>query len=232
MRLLKVALTALAMSISLPIAEACACSCIYRTESEHMEAADAVFEGVVIESRDPVDSSPTGSGDQIEWIFDVEEILKGEVRDPQSIWSARESSTCGFRFEVNKRYRVYAYNFEGQMRTSICSGTRSAERAEPIESSSPSPVPEESPTPQPANSPPEAGTIPTPIALPGAPQPPVSPVPIPTVEVSIPSIEPLTLSASRNSTPAQLPAVGIAMSVGILAAGAATARRWRRPKRN
>lgn len=219
MGVIKLGIAALALSLSLPVAKACACSCIYRTEAEHMESADAVFEGTAMERRD--------SGSAEEWIFEVARVIKGEVSDPQSIW-ADTYSTCSVRFEVGRSYRVYGDIQEDGMRTGICSGTRSLDSDEPLRPQE-SPGPLESPSPEPS----PTLEIVEPIAPVSPPIPTTAP-PIPatpsSTPISLPTIEAVTLGSSREPPYAPwLPAAGMG-SIAILTAGVSVLKGWRRSK--
>lgn len=146
-----------------------ACSCVPASDEEHYARADVVFVGKVVAREEPSAHDPyQSSSDPITWTFEVEQTQKGEARRTESVRSARDDATCGYRFEVGGRYQVFANRSEnGELWTSICSGTRNVDRepAYPAPGSSPAP---DAPTPAP----------PTP-ALPASPSPTPEPTPTP-----------------------------------------------------
>jgi hypothetical protein len=64
------------------------------------------------------------SGDPEQITFAVTQVWKGPVYTTLVVTTARESATCGFPFELNKDYLVYATGSETALETSLCSRTR------------------------------------------------------------------------------------------------------------
>jgi hypothetical protein len=57
--------------------------------------------------------------------IDVAKSWKGDVEDPMIIWTATNSAACGYNFEEDVSYLVYAYGVEGYgLSTNICSRTQ------------------------------------------------------------------------------------------------------------
>lgn len=76
--------------------------------------------------------TPRGSQDRIE--FEVTQVYKGDEKEAVSVYSNRFHHDCGIRFEVDKTYMVYAYDFYPRgVATSMCWGTTPAEEAVPVE---------------------------------------------------------------------------------------------------
>ena len=106
-------------------ASACSLSSPLPTEEEHLARADLVFEGLAVSSRDPNAGAPIiSTGDPIFWTFLVEREIKGSTGIQQDVGTARGDASCGFRFQVGVRYRVFADARNGAFMTSLGSGTR------------------------------------------------------------------------------------------------------------
>lgn len=102
-----------------------ACSCAQFTEEDAFESADIVFIGDVVSRTDPNEGNEVqGSGDPIQWRFDVRSTQKGSPNDPQTVESARDGATCGYGFRVGKRYQVYAEKQGSKLTTGLCSGNK------------------------------------------------------------------------------------------------------------
>lgn len=69
-----------------------------------------------------------GAQDRVE--FEITELYKGDEREAVSVYTNRFHHDCGIRFEVDKTYMVYAYDFYPRgVATSMCWGTYPAEEA-------------------------------------------------------------------------------------------------------
>lgn len=120
----RVVLSALVPFIALALwsTDAHACTC----ERNIKPVADSkiVFWGTAKDIR------PRGSQDRV--TFEVTQIYKGdEERDNVTVHTNRFHHDCGVRFEKDKSYMVYAYDFYPRgVATSLCWGTHEAE--EPV----------------------------------------------------------------------------------------------------
>jgi hypothetical protein len=97
-----------------------------------------VFSGEVIGRVDLwADREIQSTGDPIEYEFRVEKVWKGAPRKTLRVYSARAGATCGYVFQVGKRYLVYARilkkgwlgdshddALKGRLSASLCSRTR------------------------------------------------------------------------------------------------------------
>lgn len=74
---------------------------------------DVLFVGTVVD----VPATPEGpysSADQVTYGFTVERVLKGTLPPGEAtVWTARESASCGYEFIAGGRYLVSALNAEG-----------------------------------------------------------------------------------------------------------------------
>jgi hypothetical protein len=121
-----VVLLAAGLSWSSPAA-ACSVTAPLPTEAEYVAMAHVVFEGTAVGRRDPNAGAPViGSGDPIVWSFSVDRPIKGLTGMQQDVESARSEGSCGFTFTLGTRYRVYAMNENGVLRTGFPQGTREA----------------------------------------------------------------------------------------------------------
>ena len=104
---------------------ASACSCAAPPGPlEALEQADAVFTGEVTGTSRQLRNSSVAT--RIRLI----RSYKGGMQSSVTIYSADNSAACGFSFEKGKKYLVYAYEGEGELRTSICTRTTTLEMAE------------------------------------------------------------------------------------------------------
>ena len=99
-----------------------ACSCMQPLSPDaELPNYDAVFSGRVIENQDV---SATQQTDSIFFIFDVDKIWKGDKKDTVTVKTAESSAACGFPFEENQEYIVYANQYDGDyLEVSLCSRT-------------------------------------------------------------------------------------------------------------
>jgi hypothetical protein len=113
--------------VGAPSAGACSILPPGPTDEELDEQADVIFEGIAVSSRDPNSGAEIKtSGDPIHWSFAVDTVVKGMVAPHQEVTSARSGGTCGYVFQIGERYRVYASERNGVLRTGLGSGTRPA----------------------------------------------------------------------------------------------------------
>jgi len=84
-----------------------ACSCAEQSQKQAFESSSAVFEGRVHQIQ------PAGDGDQKRPPMNrvtlrVVRIWKGAESEQITVLTASDSAACGYAFEVNKSYLVYA----------------------------------------------------------------------------------------------------------------------------
>ncbi len=102
-----------------------ACSCAEPGPvKEELERSSAVFSGKVIEMVDKNRNKLIqSSADLIAVKFEVAEVWKGKSNSQMIVYTERDSASCGFEFEQNQEYLVYANESEGQIRVNLCSRT-------------------------------------------------------------------------------------------------------------
>lgn len=100
-----------------------ACKC--ERSIDPVKGSVMVFWGKVTEIK------PRGAQDRVK--FDVSTLYKGdEEKSSILVYTNRFNHDCGFRFEEDKTYMVYAYDFYPRgVATSACWGTHAAEEAVP-----------------------------------------------------------------------------------------------------
>ena len=105
--------------------QASACSCaIPESVKDELNRKTAVFSGKVIKMKDVNRLSYIkSSGDPIKVLFDVNESWKGIDTSQVIVSAARSSASCGYEFELNKEYLVYAYGEIDNLETGICERT-------------------------------------------------------------------------------------------------------------
>jgi len=96
--------------------EALACDCMTPSAEECFRRADVVFEGEVVR----VDRIPDGIATS--YTFRVNKALKGPTVQEVTIFGT--GSNCDATFDLNVVYRVYAREYEGKLRSGLCSGNQ------------------------------------------------------------------------------------------------------------
>jgi hypothetical protein len=111
---------------------AAACSCVELTDSEAYDFADVVFTGSLVEINTP-EGDIVVSNDPEQFVFDVDQVYKGEAQARQSVVTAREGASCGLEIGGPGPFVVFARleddsltsgAVEGEVFSSLCSGTR------------------------------------------------------------------------------------------------------------
>ncbi|WP_456276936.1 hypothetical protein [Bacillus sp. AK128] len=103
-----------------------ACSCVPSPPvEEELERANSVFSGKVLS----IEEDTSNEFEPIKVTFQVNEIWKGENTSQISVYTARDSASCGFNFSKDESYLVYAIQNEGILKTGICSLTKELSRA-------------------------------------------------------------------------------------------------------
>ena len=110
--------------ISLLIGFAFPCSCLEPPPPEEAyEEADAVFSGQV--TNIVVDES----GYYHEVTFQIIDVWKGEDSEEITVLTETYSDACGYNFQINNEYLVYAYTYASGNYTNICTRTNLLEYA-------------------------------------------------------------------------------------------------------
>ncbi len=130
MRPIAVPAAALALAAALAAPPpAAACSCVEPgPPAAEAVRADAVFAGEVV-GVEPVARQGLP---RLRVTFALTAVWKGVPEgDTVSVHTARDSSTCGYPFELGERYLVYAHATPDGLATGICSRTRRESAAAP-----------------------------------------------------------------------------------------------------
>jgi hypothetical protein len=100
-----------------------ACSCAPPPPpAEALAQATAVFAGTVT-NIDVPGGAVISTADPIAVTFQVERVWKGPVEPTLLVTTARGQATCGYDFDLNQSYLVYAYGSERNLETNLCSRT-------------------------------------------------------------------------------------------------------------
>lgn len=103
-----------------------ACSCIPPgSVTEELEKSAAVFRGKVLQKEVQNQNDSTPVAVQLE----VKESWKGTNQANVVVYTALHSAACGYEFEVNKEYIIYAYEQNGKWHVTLCSRTAPVESA-------------------------------------------------------------------------------------------------------
>jgi hypothetical protein len=109
--------------LSITTAPVYACSCAPPPPpAEALEQATAVFAGTVTHIDVP-GGDVISTADPVAVTFAVETVWKGPVEPILLVTTARSSISCGYHFDLNQSYLVYAYGSEGNLETGLCSRT-------------------------------------------------------------------------------------------------------------
>lgn len=100
-----------------------ACSCIEPgSPYDALAEAQAVFVGTVTEI-DKTEGQIISSADPVKVTFAVSQFWKGPVEDTVVITTSRFSDSCGFEFQDEVTYLVYAYGEGDDLVTGLCTRT-------------------------------------------------------------------------------------------------------------
>jgi hypothetical protein len=104
---------------------ALACQCVPQTSLHHLALADVVFSGRLSEiDGPPPDRLTYSSIDPVDYRFDVDRVLKGDVPVNATVRSVVSGGSCGLEdMSVGDRYTVFAVARDGSLVTGLCSGT-------------------------------------------------------------------------------------------------------------
>ena len=109
-----------------------ACSCASFTDEDALENADAAFTGTLVETITPAGGADS-STDPRRFVFDVDEVFKGDVFARQSIVTSRDGASCGLEIRGPGPFVVFAHTktdgipsgaADGELYSDMCSGTR------------------------------------------------------------------------------------------------------------
>lgn len=115
---------------SIPTKKVFACSCM--APPSVLEARDnshAVFSGEVIDMEGSMSLLGGSSADPVTVTFNVHQAWKGVNSKEFVVYTAESEASCGFTFEKNNAYLVYANEHEGKYEVSLCSRTASLSTA-------------------------------------------------------------------------------------------------------
>ena len=97
------------------IGAAFACSCIVDTIENKLNMADVVFTGQVV--------SVEQYKEYYDVTFEVGKVYKGDFTVNKTVRTHQSSATCGYHFDLNEDYLVFANNDDDVLNTGLCSGT-------------------------------------------------------------------------------------------------------------
>ena len=101
-----------------------ACSCAERPSvKKELASKKAIFSGKVIQIKENKNKILRFIFDQKEVLFQVDQVWEGEVPAQVLIYTSFTEASCGYPFEENKEYLVYAGKEEGHLITTICDRT-------------------------------------------------------------------------------------------------------------
>lgn len=126
--LIVVVLVALAVPVVASPCWACSCATSGNAEQDRRdqaERADLVFTGVAKGQRVIDEGDPEYQGDEsIGTRFRVGRTYKGHPGRWVTVSTTANEASCGYNFEVGKRYTVFADESRGEYSTNLCSGTK------------------------------------------------------------------------------------------------------------
>ena len=106
---------------------ATACSCIEQSVSQQIAQSEFIFIGKVTKINRPIFT--LDSSDPIKVTLDVSKGFKGSFGDSIAVLTTQDSASCGYSFEENGEYLVYATSENGNLNTNLCTGTKRLDEA-------------------------------------------------------------------------------------------------------
>lgn len=138
MRALRALCAALVAALSIVVVGAgpsFACSCATADTAQHVDWADVVVAGTVVDVVPPRQKPIMSSMDPVTYVVDVDRVFRGEAGSRVEVLSPSSGASCGLEnVEVGRRYVVFAahQSVEGKdaehLWASLCGGT---DRARP-----------------------------------------------------------------------------------------------------
>ena len=114
----------LLLTALIPAAPAYACSCAAPPSAlDALAQASSTFSGRVIDIDAPAGYEP------LRVRFEVETVWKGPIQPEIEVRTARDTAGCGFVFEKDVSYLVYAYEADGALFTTLCSRSLALDQA-------------------------------------------------------------------------------------------------------
>jgi hypothetical protein len=102
-----------------------ACSCMASRDSVKTQITKAYKNSAAIFSGKVISAKQTEDGSYFIFTFAVNGSWKGKLGKEVTVITAKDSSMCGYRFEDDKEYLVYAHGSVDELRVGICSRTAS-----------------------------------------------------------------------------------------------------------
>ena len=117
------------LGLKSPVAYACSCAEIPGMEAQ-LERKTVIFTGKVVGMRQEIEGVLTSSADPIIFKFEVQEVWKGDLSKHTNVYSAVSSDSCGYTFDANKEYLVFAEGEPERLITGLCEGNKRLEFAQ------------------------------------------------------------------------------------------------------
>ena len=115
---------ALALFIFASAEKSYACSCPVSLDPEKKQVQEAFKSSGAIFSGEVLEISESSADENSLLVkFKVAKLWKGEMKNEIIITTNKESSMCGYGFEVGKKYLVYANGFNDFLFVENCSRT-------------------------------------------------------------------------------------------------------------
>jgi hypothetical protein len=123
-----IAVTIIGLMIMPGDSHACSCA-VSRSPQVELQKNSAVFSGKVIAVKKPFKLLIRSSADPVNVTFLVDRVWKGDVGKKVSLITAMSGPSCGFDFDKNEEYLVYAYGDMANLEAGLCSRTQAFQTA-------------------------------------------------------------------------------------------------------
>ena len=101
-----------------------ACTCAPIGHLGAVRQAEVAFSGTATHIFDPGGKGPlVSTGRIVQTTFEVDGVFKGDVPESVRVLASADGASCGFAFEVGKRYKVYGTSRGDSVETGLCTGT-------------------------------------------------------------------------------------------------------------
>lgn len=97
--------------------------CVQSTVQAAYDGSAAVFEGFVKEVGEPQSDTPD-AGPRRKVRMQIVSAWKGAEGEEVTVFTAADSAMCGYTFQVERSYLVYATSGAGGLEVSLCSRTK------------------------------------------------------------------------------------------------------------
>lgn len=102
---------------------ACSCAEPPTVKDAQAQPRAVIFSGKVSEIDQSKDFLTQSSAEPVGILFEVQRSWQNINNSEAIVYTAKSSASCGYEFNLQEEYLVYAYEHDGKLKTNICSRT-------------------------------------------------------------------------------------------------------------